>query len=90
MEELKNYLIGKRFEADFEIVGMITRYLLENKQKGVFVKGIEEKTMFDDSYQDYEKIVILGNDKDELYDFSLYYAKGRFDDIIIDVDYEVL
>lgn len=54
------------------------------------VKDIAKKIYYDSSDEsDYEILLTLGNDEEDIYDLTIYYAKTRIgDNIIVEIGYE--
>lgn len=54
------------------------------------VKDIAKKSYYDSSDDsDYEILITLGNDEEDVYDLTVYYAKTRIgDNIIVEMGYE--
>ena len=81
--EMLEKLCFFRFETKKELKEIINK-ILKNMQ----VLGIEKKSYYDDEFQDYEYIVIIGDDFGQYIDLSVYYAKTRNEYIIIEIGIE--
>lgn len=47
------------------------------------VKEIENKSYYDNDFQDWEILASIGTDKEDIYDITIYYAKTRINENII-------
>ena len=53
------------------------------------VKEIENKNYYDNDFQDWEILVSIGTDKEDIYDITIYYAKTRINEnIIVETNFE--
>ena len=50
---------------------------------GLYVKDLAYKDYYDNDFQDYEVMVVVGNDENDLYDLTLYYCVTRTDEYIV-------
>lgn len=73
-----------------DIVDMINNldYISENNW---YVKEYDEKSYYDNDFQDYELMVVIGNDNDDVIDLTIYYAKTRIGGgIVVEVATELM
>ena len=49
----------------------------------LYVKNYDMKTFYDNDFEDFNLIVIIGNDKEDLYDLDLFFAITRIGERII-------
>ena len=53
------------------------------------VKAIENKSYYDNNFQDYEIMVTVGTNAEDIYDITIYYAKTRTNEnIIVETNFE--
>ena len=79
MTELES-LTGKRYETIEELT-----YLINNRIVDMQVKEIAKKSYYDNNFEDYELICIIGENDAEYIDLTIYYAKTRSGYIITEI-----
>ena len=92
--ERYNDLIFKRFK-DLEDLKKQLNDFFNNENIEPFsgqwlkVKEIENKSYYDNDFQDWEILVSIGTDKEDIYDITIYYAKTRINEsIIVETNFE--
>ena len=87
---LEKYFYDSLVLFRFNTIEDITKRLNEDF-KGVDLKvvGADFVTDYTNDYQDYELIVIMGNEEEEIIDISIYYAFSRIGEkIVTETSYE--
>lgn len=55
----------------------------------LYVKNYDMKTFYDNDFEDFNLIVIIGNDKEDLYDLDIWFAITRIGErIIVETTFE--
>lgn len=95
MSRVYNNDMIEKFESSvlhrFKTMKELKQYYNEKfKENGFRVKEIAKKSYYDSSEEcDYQILITLGNDKDDIYDLTVYYAKTRIrENIIVEIGYE--
>lgn len=61
------------------------------KDFGLKVVGADFVFNYENDFQDYELIVVMGNEEEEIIDISIYYAVSRIGDkVITETSYELV
>ena len=64
-------------------------YYNNYKQCLLALQEIENKNYYDNDFQDWEILVSIGTDKEDIYDITIYYAKTRINEnIIVETNFE--
>lgn len=85
---LENNLVLTRFKAVTELEEKINKLFFDSDLK---VKDFGFKTDYNNAYQDYELIITLGTDEEDLVDLSVYYTLSRIGErVISEIAYEIL
>lgn len=55
------------------------------------VKDFDYKSDYDNTFQDYELTIVIGNEEEDLIDLTIYYATTRIGErIVVETSYEVM
>ncbi len=91
---IDNDLIFKRFKDLKDLKKQLNEFF-NNENIEPFsgqwlkVKEIENKSYYDNDFQDWEILVSIGTDKEDIYDITIYYAKTRINEnIIVETNFE--
>lgn len=85
---LENKLVLTRFKVVTELEEKINKLFFDSDLR---VKDFGFKTDYDNAYQDYELMITLGTDEEDLVDLSIYYTLSRIGErVISEVAYEIL
>lgn len=81
---IDNHIILTRFKR-FDDLRKIIDNNLENTMgcKGLKVKDLCWKSDYDNDFQDWEVIVCVGTDEEDLYDVTLYVALTRIEEFVV-------
>lgn len=87
---IEKHMVCVRFSDKESLRDIIDFKLKHTKGCGTLkVKDIEFKSFYDNDFQDWEVIVIVGNDEEDFYDIILYYTKSRVGlNVIVETYYE--
>ena len=81
---MDNHIVLTRFKDLVDLEKNINENLMGTKNcKSLFVKDIAYKSYYDNDYQDYEVMVCIGNDNEDLYDVTLYYCVSRYNEKVV-------
>lgn len=92
-ELLDRYFLGdnlvlKRFNTIEDIASILDK---DFKDYGIRVKEYAFKEDYDSDFQDYELMVVMGNNEEDFIDITIYYATTRIGEkIITETSYEII
>ena len=87
---IENHMVCVRFSDKENLRDIIDFKLKRTKGCGcLFVKDIDFKSYYDNDFQDWEVMLVIGNAEESLYDVTLYYTKSRVGlNVIVETYYE--
>lgn len=93
-ELLDNYflsddvLVLKRFKDTSEIIELLNK---DFEDYGLKVKDYYYKNDYENDFQDYELMIVMGNNEEDFIDITIYYAITRIGErIITETSYEII
>lgn len=93
-ELLDNYflsddiLVLKRFKDTSEIIELLNK---DFQDYGLKVKNYDYKNDYENDFQDYELMIVMGNNEEDFIDITIYYAITRIGErIITETSYEII
>lgn len=92
---INNKLVFKRFNDLDDLKNKLDYFfydcIIEDTGEHLKVLDIAYKSYYDNDFQDYEIMVVIGTDSENYYDITIYYAKTRINNnIIVETSYEKL
>jgi hypothetical protein len=90
---LDNYFLGdtlvlKRFKSIAEIISIINK---DFEDYDIRVKDYAFKDYYENDFQDYEIMLVMGNNEEDFIDITIYYATTRIGEkIITETSYEII
>lgn len=87
---IENHMVCVRFSDKENLRDIIDFKLKHTKDCDcLFVKDIDFKSYYDNDFQDWEVMLVIGNAEESLYDVTLYYTKSRVGlNVIVETYYE--
>ena len=92
-ELLDRYFLGdnlvlKRFKSIAEIIAIINK---DFEDYDIRVKDYDYKNEYENDFQDYEIMLVMGNNEEDFIDITIYYATTRIGEkIITETSYEII
>lgn len=87
-KHLEEHLILFRFSTIEEIRNKINSLFKDSDLK---VKDFDFKNYYDSDFQDYELMIILGAEKEDIVDLTIYYTISRIGaKVISEISYEII
>ena len=81
-------LVLKRFKDTSEIIELLNK---DFQDYGLKVKNYDYKNDYENDFQDYELMIVMGNNEEDFIDITIYYAITRIGErIITETSYEII